>query len=284
MKRIFIFCAAICMLVANPLRADNNSKLSNNSNNNTSNIQMGDWRQGIYNRDVSEHLAIVNVEAIPVITKAFKETTPWAFGFIAGYEYKMRPSVIHNKFSFGLGLHLGVTRYFGKDINATATGSETDKKWDSYKSYTEIPLMVDFNMYYNFKRSNIFVGISGGINFMLGQRDARVDTIGNTVTQELEDAYNLAYASDITVISIQKDENNVSLNHVIPTFRFNVGYMYELTPNVRLRAIAGLEYQFKYFDEYKGFRLGTNYYEYYHQHDSPAMLNPYISIGAVYSL
>lgn len=282
MRRAVIFFAAVCLLTSNVLKADDNTRQLTISD--YSSLPLSDWREGVYNRNVSEHLALFNIEVIPVITNAFKETTPWAFGFNIGYQYKIRPSVIHSKLSYGFGLNIGVTRYFGKDIDAVAIGSETLKQWDSYKSYTNIPIMAEFDMYYNFKRSGIFIGVSAGINLMLGQRDARVDSIGRSVTQELEDAYNLAHGTDISIISIQKDENEVSLNHVIPTFRFHIGYIRELTANWRLRALAGVEYQMKYSDEYKGFRMGTDYFDYYHQHDSPSMLNPFISVGVAYSL
>lgn len=244
----------------------------------------GDWRKGIWNRDVSEHLVGVNIEAIPVITEAFKNTTPWAAGFNAGYEYKMRPSIIHNQVSFGFGGHLGVSRYFGKDINTTVVGHQLDQRWDSYKSYTEIPLLLDLNMYLNFKRSNLFLGVSAGINFMMGERDASLNQIGPSSTKELEEQYLLQFGKDVDIISIQLNDNNVSLTHVIPTFRAMLGYTYELSADWRLRFKAGVEYQMKYSDEYKGFHLDSDYYDYYHKHDSPAMLNPFVSVGFLYSL
>lgn len=281
MKKIFIICTVLTLITLS-LHAGNKESLFNYSN--QLNGSFGDWREGVFNRDVSEHLIIVNAQFVPVITKAFKNTTNCGLGFTAGYEYKLRPSIIHNQISFGFGGFIGIFRYFGKSIDLTAVGNDTDKQWDKYKSYTEIPLMLTANVYYNIGRSNIFLGIGAGINLMLGEKDARVDTIGPTTTSVLEDTYNLSYGRDVNIISIQKDENNVSLNHVIPTLRFEVGYMYEISPDFRLRAEVGLEYQAKYFDEYKGFRLDHNYYQYYHQHDSPSSLNPYISIGVAYSL
>ncbi|MBP3253189.1 MAG: hypothetical protein IJ250_06835 [Bacteroidales bacterium] len=268
MKKISIICAVACVMLSF----------------NASVFAGGDWRKGIYNRDVSENLLSVGVEAVPVITEAFSSTTPWALGFNAGFEHKMRPSIIHNKVSFGYGLHSGVTRYFGKHINTTAAGNELQQQWDKYKSYTQIPLMLDLNIYYNFSRSNIFAGVSAGVNFMLGERDARVDSIGPSITSELEDAYNLAHGKDVDFISIQLNENNVSLTHVIPTFRFHLGYVYEISPDLRLRAVAGIEYQMKYEDEYRGVHIDATYLTYYHQHNSPQMLNPFISLGISYSL
>lgn len=281
MKRLFIICVMLIFLSFN-VKAENEGNNLNNEN--KTSIALGDWRQGIYNRDVNENLLMVNVEVIPVITEAFKNTTPWAAGFTAGFEHKMRPSTISSRFSFGLGAHLGVTRYFGKDIETPTIGTELNQTWDKYKSYTDIPLLIDFNFYYNLRRSNIFIGCAAGVNFMLGERDAALNSIGPSPRTDLEEAYSSAFGKDVTIISIQKDANNVSLNHVIPTFRFQLGYMYELSTNWRIRALVGAEYQMKYSDEYSGFRVDANYIELYHDHDSPASLNPFIAVGLSYSL
>ncbi|MGP1514836.1 MAG: hypothetical protein ACTTJH_02630 [Bacteroidales bacterium] len=244
----------------------------------------GDWRKGIWNRDISEHLLCFNVETIPVLTEAFKSTTPWAFGFNTGYEYKIRPSIIHSRISFGFGGHFGVSRYFGSNINTTVIGHELNQRWDSYKSFTEIPLLLDVNMYFNFKTSNIFIGVAGGINLMLGERDASLNQIGPSSTSELERQYLVQFGKEVDIVSIQLNENNVSLNHIIPTFRAIVGYTYEFSQDWSMRIKVGVDYQMKYADEYKGFHLDSDYYEYYHRHDSPQMLNPFFSIGLLYSL
>ena len=268
MKRKFVFGAILCIALSMSLTSQ----------------AKGDWRKGIWNRDVSEHLLNVNIEAVPVITEAFKTTTPWAAGFNAGYEYKMRPSIIHKKVSFGFGGHLGVTRFFGADISTTVIGNELSQSWDSYKSYTEVPLLLDFNAYFNFRRSNIFLGLSAGVNLMLGERDASLNQIGPSSTKDLEDVYLQQFGKEIDIVSIQLNDNNLSLNHIIPTFRVMLGYTYELSQDWCLRIKAGIDYQMKYADEFKGFHLDSDYYEFYHSHDSPQMLNPFVSVGFVYSL
>lgn len=268
MKKLSIFGAILCIVLSTGLNT----------------YAKGDWRKGIWNRDVAENLFSLNIEAVPVISDAFKPTTPWAAGFNLGYEYKMRPSIIHGKVTFGFGGHLGLSRYFGKDINTEALGADLEQLWDSYKSYTEIPILLNFNMYYNLKRSNIFVGISAGVNLMLGERDAALNQIGPSSTAELEAEYLAQFGNEVNIISIQKSNNDISLTHVVPTFRFMVGYTYEFSQDWSLRIKAGAEYQMKYEDEYKGFHLDSDYYEFYHQHDSPQMLNPFISVGLVYSL
>ncbi len=247
-------------------------------------LASGDWRKGIWNRDVSENLLSLNIEALPIITEAFKNTTPWAGGFNLGYEYKMRPSIIHNKISFGLGGHIGVSRYFGKSISTPVYGHNLDQFWDHYKSYTEIPIMLDANVYWNFKRSNLFIGVSAGINLMLGQRDASLEMIDTINTKDFEDAYKLTHNKEVDMISIQKDANNVALNHILLTFRGMIGYTYELSQDWSLRVKAGVEYQGKYSDEFKGYHIDSDYIDRYHNEDSPSMLNPFFSIGIVYSL
>jgi hypothetical protein len=83
---------------------------------------MNDWRKGIWNRDVKENLLIINCEAMPQISKAYKNTTPIGCGLTFGFEHKTRPSIIHGKGSFGFGGFLGVSRYFGKDIKNHCIG------------------------------------------------------------------------------------------------------------------------------------------------------------------
>ena len=198
--------------------------------------------------------------------------------------YKMRPSIIHNKISFGLGGHIGVSRYFGKSISTPVYGHNLDQFWDHYKSYTEIPIMLDANVYWNFKRSNLFIGVSAGINLMLGQRDASLEMIDTINTKDFEDAYKLTHNKEVDMISIQKDANNVALNHILLTFRGMIGYTYELSQDWSLRVKAGVEYQGKYSDEFKGYHIDSDYIDRYHNEDSPSMLNPFFSIGIVYSL
>ncbi len=268
MKRVFYIVSILCVATFMPLLSS----------------AKGDWRQGIWNRNVSENLFSINVEAIPVITDAFKNTTPWAAGFNLGYEHKMRPSIIHGKVSFGYGGHIGLSRYFGKSITTTVIGHELHQRWDKYKSYSEIPILLDFNMFLNLKRSNIFLGVSAGVNLMLGERDASLNQIGPSATKDLEEMYAFSYGKDIDVVSIQLNENNVSLTRVIPTFRVQLGYTYELSQDWALRIKAGLDYQMQYDDEYKGFHLDADYYDFYHSHESPQMLNPFFSVGLVYSL
>lgn len=281
-KHLIILWSVLSLINICDLRAEDNGDLS--CNNSLSGISAGDWREGIWNRDVSENLIIINAEAIPVISSVFKPTTPWGLGFTAGFEHKMRPSIIHGKVTFGYGIHSGVTRFFGKRINVSAHGNEVEQTWDKYKSYTDIPVLLDLNMYYNKKRSNLFIGISAGINLMIGERDAAIYNDDASVAEGAGNIAQLANEKNADIVSIQITDNNLSLNHVIPTFRLQVGYMYELTQDLRLRFQAGIDYQMKYFDEYKGLRVNENYISIYHQHDSPAMLSPFVTIGLVYSL
>lgn len=268
MKKLFIVCIVATVALTSGFTSE----------------AKGDWRSGIWNRDVSENLFSINIEAIPMMTEAYKNTTPWGAGFNAAFEHKMRPSIIHGKGSVGYGGHLGLTRYFGKGIDTHAEGANLNQTWDNYKSYTEIPAMLDVNFYLNFAKSNIFIGLSAGVNFMLGERDAALNQVGPSSTADIEQSILYSFGREVDVISIQKNQNNVSLTHIIPSFRLQLGYVRELSQDWKIRIAAGMEYQMKYSDEYKGFRIDADYYEMYHEHDSPAMMNPFVSVGFVYSL
>lgn len=243
--------------------------------------QMNDWRVGNYRRKVKENYLTCDIDVIPVIAAGFSETNPWGAGVRFGYEHKTRPSSISSRFSIGYGGHIGISRYFGKDIEVSAVGNPNAITRDSYKSFTEIPIMLDFSWYYNFSRSSIALHLSAGINMLLGQRDA-------TVTDFNEEYFDQT-AIDLLnnngyVASVQNEPNDVAISHIIPTFRAGLGYMYELSQDWRFRVQAGVEYQMGYEDDYSGYFLNTNYMPYYHKGTSPASLNPFVSVGFVYSL
>lgn len=279
MRRLTTIFTIICVVLATSVKSENNNKKEQNKEQSFS--TMNDWRKGIWNRDVKENLLIINCEAMPQISKAYKNTTPIGCGLTFGFEHKTRPSIIHGKGSFGFGGFVGVSRYFGKDIKITASGSHNEKNFDKYKSFTYIPVMLSANIYYNFSHSNIFMGIQAGCNIMLGQKDCHLKDGG--IPRKINDTTIVIDNSD-NIISIQKDDNKVSLTRVIPTGRALIGYMYEFNQDFRIRFQAGVEYQMKYNDEFKGYSDNSGYLDIYHKGEQPANICPFVSIGMVYSL
>ncbi|MBQ9253803.1 MAG: hypothetical protein IJ213_03085 [Bacteroidales bacterium] len=282
MKKISIIFSVFCIALSlNAVAENNDVKTSQKDNSAPSYSQMNDWRIGNYRRKVKENFITLDVEAIPVITKELKDATAWGGGLRVGYEHKTRPSSISSRFSIGFGGHIGVDRYFGKDIKVSAIGNHNEIAKDKFKSYTEIPAMLDFNWYYNWNRNSFAIGVSAGANFLLGQRDVALKELTDTPAVLTR----LGLNPEGYIASIQQDENEVSLTHVIPTARGLLTYMHEFSQDWRFRIQAGVEYQMKYKDEYKGFYLnGSDYLELYHKGDSPASLNPFVSVGLVYSL
>lgn len=281
MKKITTILTVVCILMAFNVKADNNNK--NNDNKNCSTTTMGDWRVGIWNRDVNENLILVNYEALPIISSAYKTTTPFACGLTFGYQHKMRPSIIHNRFSFGYGGHIGVIRYFGADVKTKFIGNNDEQTVDSYKSYTYIPVLLEFNLYYNFSRSNLFLSVEAGCNLMLGQKDCHLSDGG--IVRQINDS-TISVNNGDRVISVQKDANKVSLTRAIPTGRASLGYMYELNQDFRIRVQAGIEYEMKYKDSFSGYYndVDAGYIESFHKGDQPATITPFVSIGLAYSL
>jgi len=279
MKKIFLLFTALSLVLQSYAEKENKSNADNNAVSVFS--KMNDWRTGDYRRRVSENIITLDAEANMNMLSNFENTNPWGAGFRIGFEHKMRPSSISSRFTIGYGLQLGVSRYFGKDIKVEALGSHDLIKRDAYKSYTEIPFLLNFNWYYNFNRSSISLGLSAGVNFMIGQRDLTLDYIYINehfgISTDNEEFINYS-------ASVQKDENNVSLTHVRPTARVVLGYMTELSEDWRLRVQAGAEYKMQYDDKYSGYYLDKGYIEQYHEGTSKANLAPFLSIGLGYSL
>lgn len=279
MKRLVILLALSLFTIQSRAEKDP-SKYTENQNSGVYS-QMGDWREGIWNRKVKENYITLDFEVSPNMVSNLKQTNAWGGGIRAGFEHKTRPSTISSNFSIGYGFHIGLSRYFGKKINVEAVGSHDKIRRDSYKSYSEIPLMLDFNYYYNFGKNSASIGLSAGVNLMLGQRDVALDYV--VVEEYFGMSTDNIEFEDYTA-SKQKDESNVSITHVRPTGRINLGYMRELSENWRFRAQAGLEYQMKYEDKYSGYFNGSGYIEQFHEGTSKANVNPFFSVGLVYSL
>ncbi|MBR1770083.1 MAG: hypothetical protein IJ748_06470 [Bacteroidales bacterium] len=277
MKRIITIFAIF--LFAATSYAENDGRINTYTLNASS--QSGDWREGIWHRRVKENFIFLDLEGTMNVVDKLKETNPFGAGFRVGFEHKTRPSTISSRYSIGFGLQMGVSRYFSSDIKVDALGSHDAVKRDSYKAYTEIPVLLNFNWYYNFERSAISLGLSAGVNLMLGQRDVSLDYV---IVDEFfgMSVHNIEFED--YVASKQQDANNVSLSHVRPTGRVVLGYMRELSQDWRLRIQAGVEYQMQYEDKYSGYFIDKGYIELYHEGTSAANINPFLSVGLGYSL
>lgn len=279
MKRLTILFSVLFFAVQ--LFAEEYGNQETTSRSQTAFSQKSDWREGVYRRRVSENLISLDVEGVFNVVENLSETNPWGLGVRVGFEHKTRPSTISSRFTIGYGLQLGVSRYFGKDIKVEALGSHDLVKRDSYKSYTEIPLLLNFNWYYNFKRSCVSLGVSAGVNFMLGQRDVALDYV---IMEEYFGIGTDNWEFADYVASKQQNSNDVSLSHVRPTGRIVLGYMLELSEDWRFRVQTGVEYQMGYEDKYSGYYFNKGYISQYHEGTSQANITPFLSVGLAYSL
>lgn len=195
--------------------------------------QGGDWRTGKWHRNFPEHLLTLHASSTQTITQQ-SVTNPWSIGVNVGYENRIRPYNKNNQVSLGWGVHSGIQIYPGVSIKHNATGSNEEVKFGKYRTYGYVPLMVSASMYITTRSTtSFFLQLAAGANMLLGQRD---------------------FAYEENIIYIQKDPaNSVKLSHFIPSARFLIGFMTELTPNIRFRGSFGAQYEMGYTDEYRGY-------------------------------
>lgn len=193
----------------------------------------GDWRTGKWHRNFPEHLLTLHASSTQTATQQ-SITNPWSIGVNVGYENRIRPYNKNNQVSLGWGVHSGIQIYPGVSIKHNATGSNEEVKFGKYRTYGYVPLMVSASMYITTRpTTSFFLQLAAGANMLLGQRD---------------------FAYEENIIYIQKDPaNSVKLSHFIPSARFLIGFMTELTPNIRFRGSFGAQYEMGYTDEYRGY-------------------------------
>ena len=192
-------------------------------------------------------------------------TNPWSIGFNVGYENRIRPYNKNNQVSLGWGVHSGVQIYPGLSIKHNATGAQEEVEFGNYRTYGYIPLMVSASMYITTRpTASFFLQLAGGGNMLLGQRD---------------------FASGENLIYVQKDPaNSVKLSHFIPSARFLIGFMTELTPNIRFRGSFGVQYEMGYSDEYKGYYLNGGYIERETVFSNDPTFSTVVELGLAFSL
>lgn len=238
----------------------------NNSNKESQAPSDVDWRVGKWRKNIPEHLILLNAYSTPVITEYYSNTTPFGIGFTAGYQYRTRPWKLQPSVSAGFGLNTGLVYYPGKSIRQeaqNATNTDFSMTIGEYKSHSFIPVLLSANLYFNVKRTNIFLGLEAGINVMIGEKD--IETTPG-------------------MVSIQMNTDELKVTRVVPTARAALGFMQEISPNFRFRMQAGVLYEHPYHDKYKGLMVNGGYRDYYHEADNELSLDPFVEIGIAYSL
>ncbi len=227
-------------------------------------IKYTDWRSGQWRRNVPEHLLSVNIGGMPVISAGYKNTTPFAFGLTAGYQYKMRHWKVNPNFTASWGGYTGVWYYRGAAVKRVAEGARHEIITDRYKSHTYIPLMLNANLHYDFKHTSIYIGIDVGANLMIGEKDF-----------EKDDA-----------IFIQKNIDELRITRFVPAANVKLGMTQELSPMIKLRFQAGVQYEMGYDDDYNGmyYNGGFNPEVSKTSFKNDDSINPFAEIGIVFSL
>lgn len=226
--------------------------------------QGGDWRTGKWHKDFAEHLMTVNATSNQFATSQ-NVTNPWSIGFNVGYQNRIRPYYKHNKVSFGWGIYSGLIYYPGVTISHNAVGAEDEVDFNSYKSFAQIPLMANALMYITTSSStSMFFELAAGGNIMLGQKD---------------------FAIDENYVYVQKDpDNSVKVSHFVPTARFMIGFMAELSPNLRFRGSFGAQYELGYKETYSGILIDDSFDKVENVLSCDPSISTVIELGIAYSL
>ncbi|MBP1629560.1 MAG: hypothetical protein H6Q15_453 [Bacteroidetes bacterium] len=186
-------------------------------------VSADDWRTGRYMNPVPEYLLSVNLDGKMMMGKN-ADLNPWGYGFSVEYLYKTgrkRNMVVST--AHGFGGKIGMSYFRGTDIPKDAVGSNNPVIFDQYKSFNYVPIMLSYNLFITHKRSHYILGVDAGINLMIRERD---------------------YAD--STITYFNGENEIKLTRVLPSFSAYFGYMYELSPNLRLKGKVGMDYTMGY--------------------------------------
>ncbi len=226
--------------------------------------QGGDWRTGKWHRNFPEHLMTFHVSSNQTTTSQ-SITNPYSIGFNVGYQNRIRPYNKHNQVSLGWGVYSGVLYYPGLSIKHLPVGATEDIDFGEYKSYAEVPLMASAVMYVTTRpTSSFFFELALGCNMMLGQKD---------------------FAKGQGYVYVQKDPaNSVKVSHFVPTARFLIGFMTELTSNLRFRGSFGAQYEFGYTDYYSGILLDDSFTTKETTISNDPTISTVIELGIAYSL
>ncbi|MDR1847425.1 MAG: hypothetical protein LBR17_04845 [Bacteroidales bacterium] len=242
-----------------------------------------DWRQGMWNKNIPEHFLTFDVGGSYAITANYKDMNPFAVNAQVGYQYKIRPFV-KNRLGVALGASIGYAYHPSNDYYSI----DGSIKLGEYKSYHYIPVMLNANLYYNMRTAYIYLGIDAGVNLQLCEKDYQGEYITTRIdTTVMVDTFIVTQTSipnNVTYFASAKEGNPLALSHIVPSAKVYLGFMKELTTNLRLRFRAGIEYNMGYELEYQGILLNGSYVEMNGKIKIADDISPFLTVGLVYSL
>ncbi|MDR1725927.1 MAG: hypothetical protein LBR28_06025 [Bacteroidales bacterium] len=236
-----------------------------------------DWRQGVWKKDIPEHFLMFDVGGYYSMSPYYNAMNPYGITAQIGYQYKVRPFV-KNRLSIALGGYIGYNYYPSKDYYY----NDSEIKQKDGKTFSYVPLMFSMNLYYNMKTAYLFLGIDAGVNFMLCNRDYQRDSS----LYRMDETGITAYFTDTkTFFADTKDNNPLTLSRIVPSGKVYLGFMKEISTNLRVRFKAGVEYFMGYEFDYKA----TMYNSSINENDSGTIttvgcLDPFVTVGLVLSL
>lgn len=263
MKRIITIVAFLALFGS--ANATNNSKYnSTESNSIKSEIKFPDWREGQWKRNVPEHLLSVNIAGSYTITPNYVNTNPFGAGLTLGYQYKTRGWKLNPQFTTSFGGYSGVLFYRGASVERNAEGARHEIIIDRLKTYTYVPLMLNANIHYDFNKTSIYLGVDAGVNMMIGEKDFEQESI----------------------IYIQKNFDEIKVTRFVPTAKAKLGFMQEVSPNIRLKFNAGISYEMGYKDDFNGAYINGGFVESVEMTDlkQADSIDPFAEFGLVISL
>lgn len=263
MKRIITMVALLMFFNSTNATTDSRNDFSNSSSIKTE-IKTPDWRYAQWNRHVPEHLLAINIAGSYTITQNYVNTNPFGAGLTLAYQYKLRHWKTNPNFTTSFGGYSGVLFYRGASVERVAEGARHEIIIDRLKSYTYVPLMLNANIHYNFKKTSIFFGIDAGVNMMIGEKDFELDDI----------------------IYIQKNFDEIKVTRFIPTAKAKLGFMQDISPRMKLKFNAGVAYEMGYKDDFNGAYINGGFDESIEMTDlkHKDSLDPFAEFGLVISL
>ena len=124
--------------------------------------------------------------------------------------------------------------------------------------------MLTANLHYDFKRTSIYLGVDAGANLMIGEKDFEKDG----------------------AIFLQKNTDELRITRFVPSAKVKFGMTQELSPVIKLRFQAGVQYEMGYDDDYNGvyFNGGFDPDLKKTSFGNDDSIDPFAEIGIVFSL
>ncbi|MDD4529748.1 MAG: hypothetical protein PHX48_07720 [Bacteroidales bacterium] len=225
-----------------------------------------DWRKGNYMTSPPEYFVMVNLDG-KMMMGVNKDLNPMGYGFTAGYQYKTGRKKGYVTTAHGLGGYLGYIYYRGSNFDVEPIGTPYSLTFSKYNSFGYVPVMLSYNFYITKKKMHYFIGLDAGIQLMIREKD---------------------YKNQL--ISYYNAENEITINHVLPSGKVYLGAMYELNRDFRLRCQVGLDYVTGHTFEamtpffYRDEQGNTVLHQASGKITTQGLFNVSASVGLVYSL